>query len=89
MSFSATTAAGILHIECADGQFSLPTDIAANLTDEMFQGKYHGKQAHAPDLTNVLSRAWDAGENAPSRDMELLVVNHRALPFRLGTLGIV
>ncbi|CAI5993210.1 unnamed protein product, partial [Closterium sp. NIES-64] len=35
--------------------------IAANLTDGMFQGCYHGKQAHPPDLQAVLSRAWEAG----------------------------
>ncbi|GJP59398.1 hypothetical protein CLOP_g11765 [Closterium sp. NIES-67] len=36
-------------------------EIAANLTDGMFQGCYHGKQAHPPDLQAVLSRAWEAG----------------------------
>ena len=28
-------------------------DIGANLTDGMFQGAYHGKQYHDPDLSQV------------------------------------
>jgi TatD DNase family protein len=32
-------------------------DIAANLTDDMFQGIYHGKQRHSPDLGAVIERA--------------------------------
>jgi TatD DNase family protein len=36
-------------------------DIGANLTDAMFQGIYHGKQAHKADLTGVLDRAFDIG----------------------------
>lgn len=36
-------------------------DIGANLTDSMFQGEYHGKSYHAPDLDAVLQRAWAAG----------------------------
>jgi hypothetical protein len=37
------------------------TDIGANLGDPMFQGSYHGKEYHAPDLPAVLDRAWSAG----------------------------
>ena len=36
-------------------------DIAANLADGMFQGHYHGKQAHPCDLEHVLKRATDVG----------------------------
>eukprot|EP00238_Polyblepharides_amylifera_P009975 CAMPEP_0196587168 /NCGR_PEP_ID=MMETSP1081-20130531/56634_1 /TAXON_ID=36882 /ORGANISM="Pyramimonas amylifera, Strain CCMP720" /LENGTH=305 /DNA_ID=CAMNT_0041909273 /DNA_START=287 /DNA_END=1204 /DNA_ORIENTATION=- len=36
-------------------------DVGANLTDGMFQGSYHGKQAHQSDLDKVLVRAWTAG----------------------------
>eukprot|EP00892_Ulva_mutabilis_P006224 jgi/Ulvmu1/3974/UM182_0002.1 len=36
-------------------------DIGANLLDTMYQGEYHGKQHHEPDLDAVLQRAWDAG----------------------------
>lgn len=36
-------------------------DIAANLTDGMFKGKYNGTQRHDPDLGTVLSRARAAG----------------------------
>eukprot|EP00897_Mesotaenium_endlicherianum_P010571 jgi/Mesen1/9542/ME000064S08889 len=36
-------------------------EIAANLTDGMFQGVYNGKQAHPPDMPAVLGRAWAAG----------------------------
>lgn len=32
-------------------------DIAVNLTDPMFQGIYHGKKRHAPDLEAVINRA--------------------------------
>lgn len=37
------------------------TDIAVNLGDGMFQGKYHGKQRHPGDLPAVLERARAAG----------------------------
>jgi|AntAceMinimDraft_12_1070368.scaffolds.fasta_scaffold165916_1 hypothetical protein len=33
-------------------------DIGANLLDGMFQGYYHGKQYHQPDLGEVLQRGW-------------------------------
>lgn len=36
-------------------------DIAANLTDGMYQGEYGGNRRHDPDLATVLSRARDAG----------------------------
>lgn len=36
-------------------------DIAANLTDDRFQGNYNGTHRHAPDLSSVLSRAESAG----------------------------
>lgn len=36
-------------------------DIAANLTDGMFRGKYNGTQRHGPDIPAVLSRARAAG----------------------------
>ncbi|KAL0820653.1 hypothetical protein ABMA28_006486 [Loxostege sticticalis] len=36
-------------------------DIGANLTDEMYQGVYHGSKKHAPDLEKVLSRSWNNG----------------------------
>uniref|UniRef100_A0A2H1VER8 Deoxyribonuclease TATDN1 n=1 Tax=Spodoptera frugiperda TaxID=7108 RepID=A0A2H1VER8_SPOFR len=36
-------------------------DIGANLTDEMYQGLYHGSKKHEPDLDTVLARAWDGG----------------------------
>ncbi len=32
-------------------------DIGANLTDDMFEGKYFGKPRHDPDLDNVLDRS--------------------------------
>lgn len=37
------------------------TDIGANLTDEMYQGVYHGSKKHEPDLELVLKRAWEGG----------------------------
>ncbi|XP_042213143.1 putative deoxyribonuclease TATDN1 isoform X2 [Homarus americanus] len=36
-------------------------DIGANLTDEMYQGTYHGNKKHEADLNLVLKRAWEAG----------------------------
>jgi len=41
-------------------------DIGVNLTDGMFQGRYHGSETpyHSPDLDEVLSRAWSAGVEA-------------------------
>lgn len=36
-------------------------DIGANLTDPMFQGIYHGRQAHPSDFDDVLKRAFDVG----------------------------
>lgn len=37
------------------------SDIGANLTDEMYQGIYHGSKKHEADLSHVLKRAWEAG----------------------------
>lgn len=36
-------------------------DIGANLTDDMFDGHYHGKKLHQPDLDLVLQRAYERG----------------------------
>lgn len=36
-------------------------DIGANLTDDMYQGSYHGSKKHVPDLDVVLNRAWTGG----------------------------
>ena len=36
-------------------------DIGANLTDDMFEGSYHGKKQHQPDLDLVLQRAYERG----------------------------
>ncbi|XP_038211153.1 putative deoxyribonuclease TATDN1 [Zerene cesonia] len=36
-------------------------DIGANLTDDMYQGVYHGSKKHEPDLNNILDRAWSGG----------------------------
>ncbi|XP_049876661.1 deoxyribonuclease TATDN1 [Pectinophora gossypiella] len=36
-------------------------DIGANLTDDMYQGVYHGSKKHEPDLQKVLARAWSNG----------------------------
>ena len=36
-------------------------DVGANLLDGMFKGEYNGSQKHAPDLEQVLERAWEAG----------------------------
>lgn len=36
-------------------------DIGVNLTDAQFQGIYHGKKVHAPDLDNVVGRARMSG----------------------------
>ncbi|KAL6049070.1 TatD DNase [Balamuthia mandrillaris] len=36
-------------------------DIGANLTDDMFEGRYNGKAAHESDWEDVLTRAWNIG----------------------------
>ncbi|EFA82111.1 deoxyribonuclease [Heterostelium album PN500] len=36
-------------------------DIGVNLTDDMYQGIYHGKAKHQADLQIVLERAWNNG----------------------------
>ena len=36
-------------------------DIAANLTDGRYVGKYNGRKSHQPDVESVLSRAREAG----------------------------
>lgn len=36
-------------------------DIAANLTDDQFQGVYHHKHHHKPDVMQVIQRAEDVG----------------------------
>lgn len=36
-------------------------DIGANLTDPIFHGIYHGKQAHADDFDDILQRSFDGG----------------------------
>ncbi|KAJ5790509.1 uncharacterized protein N7518_007520 [Penicillium psychrosexuale] len=36
-------------------------DIGINLSDPVFRGKYHGKQAHEDDLDDVIQRARDVG----------------------------
>ena len=35
-------------------------DIAANLSDDMFKGIYHGKERHESDLGAVIDRAWQS-----------------------------
>lgn len=35
--------------------------IGINLSDPMFAGSYHGKQAHEADLDDVIQRAKDVG----------------------------
>ena len=36
-------------------------DVGINLTDDVFHGKYHGKQAHEDDIQHVLQRAVNVG----------------------------
>ena len=36
-------------------------DVGINLTDDVYNGKYHGKQAHENDINHVLQRALDIG----------------------------
>jgi TatD DNase family protein len=37
------------------------SQVGINLTDPVFRGSYHGKQAHEADLDDVIQRAVDAG----------------------------
>lgn len=36
-------------------------DVGINLTDDQYQGVYHGRKCHPPDLDDVVARAKDAG----------------------------
>lgn len=36
-------------------------DIAANLSDQVYEGLYHSKRSHPPDLEHVISRAESVG----------------------------
>ncbi|KAJ9120033.1 hypothetical protein QFC22_002930 [Naganishia vaughanmartiniae] len=47
-------------------------DIAVNLTDDMFQGNYRGKQVHEPDLPAVLDRSKAMG-------METMIITGTSL----------
>jgi TatD DNase family protein len=37
------------------------TDIGANLTDEVFDGRYSGSRKHDADRQQVLDKAWNVG----------------------------
>jgi TatD DNase family protein len=37
------------------------TDIGANLTDEVFDGRYSGSRKHDADRQQVLEKAWHVG----------------------------
>lgn len=54
-------------------------DIGVNLTDPVFRGSYHDKQAHQDDLSNVLSRATSAGVVAQILTAANLAESHEAL----------
>ncbi|SPO28859.1 related to 3'--_5' exonuclease and endonuclease [Ustilago trichophora] len=54
-------------------------DIGVNLTDPVFRGSYHGKQAHQDDLYNVLSRSTSAGVVAQILTGGNLAESHEAL----------
>lgn len=54
-------------------------DIGVNLTDPVFRGSYHGKQAHQDDLEIVLSRASRAGVVAQILTGGNLGESHEAL----------
>ncbi|XP_053615015.1 deoxyribonuclease TATDN1 [Plodia interpunctella] len=48
-------------------------DIGANLTDDMYQGVYHGSKKHEPDLDKVLNRSWSYG-------MDKMIITGTNLP---------
>ena len=58
------------------------TDIGANLSDDMFQGGYHGKSKHAPDLEQVLERA-------KSRGVDRIIVTAGSAPESGHVLDLV
>ncbi|RVE44359.1 hypothetical protein evm_010980 [Chilo suppressalis] len=43
------------------GHFRKFIDIGANLTDDMYQGIYHGTKKHDADLAKVLNKSWISG----------------------------
>ena len=54
-------------------------DIGVNLTDPVFRGSYHGKQAHEDDFDRVLHRATSAGVTAQILTGGNLDESHEAL----------
>lgn len=54
-------------------------DIGANLTDEMYQGMYHGSKKHEPDLDIVLARSWTAGVDKMIITGGSLTDSHKAI----------
>ncbi|KAF6198299.1 hypothetical protein GE061_008047 [Apolygus lucorum] len=58
-------------------------EIAANLTDPMFQGSYHGSVKHVPDLEQVLLRSWDVGVDKIIITGTTLEESRRALEMSL------
>lgn len=76
-----TTRPSSLAITQARKMSSAPQfiDIGVNLTDPVFRGSYHGKQAHTDDLDAVLSRANSAGVIAQILTGGNLAESHEAL----------
>ena len=57
-------------------------DIGANLLDDMFQGRYHGKERHQPDLESVLEKAKREGVEAIICTAGSLTESQEALKVR-------
>ncbi|KAA8893822.1 hypothetical protein FN846DRAFT_977285 [Sphaerosporella brunnea] len=60
-STPATTSTSATSLAEMDDYIPRYIDVGINLTDPIFSGVYHGKQAHASDLDAVISRAKATG----------------------------
>lgn len=79
----ATTAPAPSSAEAAPSSTYTPRyiDVGINLTDSMYQGLYHHKQAHQPDLDDVITRGTAVG-------VKKMLVTGSDLPHSLEAIKI-
>ncbi|KAI5474188.1 TatD DNase family protein [Pseudohyphozyma bogoriensis] len=68
--------------------YRLTLDIGSNLTDGVFHGNYHGKQAHPSDFAAIISRAEAAGVRAQILTGDTVPNALKAIKLAEGTEGL-